>query len=30
VWFHDVFHEDGTPYRVREAEIIRDAIRTAQ
>jgi Cellulase (glycosyl hydrolase family 5) len=25
VWFHDVFHEDGTPYRVREAEIIRQA-----
>jgi Cellulase (glycosyl hydrolase family 5) len=29
VWFHDVFHEDGTPYRVREAEIIREATRTA-
>jgi hypothetical protein len=25
VWFHDVFHEDGTPYRVREVELIRDA-----
>jgi hypothetical protein len=25
VWFHDVFHEDGTPYRQREAEIIREA-----
>lgn len=25
VWFHDVFHEDGTPYRVREAELIRQA-----
>ena len=24
VWFHDVFHPDGTPYREREAEIIRD------
>lgn len=23
VWFHDVFYEDGTPYRVREAELIR-------
>ncbi|MFZ0747683.1 MAG: 1,4-beta-xylanase [Terracidiphilus sp.] len=23
VWFHDVFHPDGTPYRLREAEIIR-------
>jgi len=27
VWFHDVFHEDGTPYRQREAEIIREASR---
>jgi hypothetical protein len=25
VWFHDLFHEDGTPYRVREVELIRDA-----
>jgi len=25
VWFHDVFHEDGTPYRAREAELIRNA-----
>jgi hypothetical protein len=24
VWFHDVFHPDGTPYREREAEIIRE------
>jgi hypothetical protein len=24
IWFHDVFHADGTPYREREAEIIRD------
>jgi hypothetical protein len=24
IWFHDVFHPDGTPYREREAEIIRD------
>lgn len=24
VWFHDVFHEDGTPYRQREVDIIRD------
>lgn len=23
VWFHDVFHPDGTPYRQREAEITR-------
>ena len=23
IWFHDVFHADGTPYRAREAEIIR-------
>jgi hypothetical protein len=23
VWFHDVFHEDGTPYRKREVEIFR-------
>ena len=27
VWSHDVFHEDGTPYRAREAEIIRNATR---
>ena len=25
VWFHDVFFEDGTPYRAREAEVIRNA-----
>ena len=24
IWFHDVFHPDGTPYREREAEIIRN------
>ena len=24
IWFHDVFHADGTPYREREVEIIRD------
>lgn len=24
VWFHDVFHPDGTPYRQREVEMIRD------
>ncbi len=24
IWFHDVFHPDGTPYREREIEIIRD------
>jgi hypothetical protein len=23
VWFHDIFYEDGTPYRQREVEIIR-------
>jgi hypothetical protein len=23
IWFHDVFHPDGTPYRQREAELIR-------
>jgi len=28
VWFHDVFHPDGTPYREREAELIRDFART--
>jgi hypothetical protein len=25
IWFHDLFYEDGTPYRAREAEIIRNA-----
>lgn len=29
VWFHDVFHADGTPYRARETEIIRDLTRQA-
>jgi hypothetical protein len=24
IWFHDVFHEDGKPYRQREVEIIRE------
>jgi hypothetical protein len=24
VWFHDVFYEDGRPYRTREAELIRE------
>ena len=24
VWFHEVFHSDGSPYREREAEIIRE------
>jgi hypothetical protein len=24
IWFHDVFHPDGTPYREREAEIFRE------
>jgi hypothetical protein len=23
VWFHDVFHEDGTPYRQHEVDEIR-------
>ncbi|HEY3705373.1 MAG TPA: cellulase family glycosylhydrolase [Terracidiphilus sp.] len=27
VWFHDVFYEDGTPYRVREAEIFKGLAR---
>ncbi len=25
IWFHDVFYEDGRPYRTREVEIIRQA-----
>ncbi|WP_446742450.1 cellulase family glycosylhydrolase [Silvibacterium acidisoli] len=29
VWFHDVFHPDGTPYRVRETEIIRQLTQQA-
>jgi hypothetical protein len=24
VWFHDVFHQDGTPYRQHEAELLRE------
>jgi len=24
VWFHDIFHPDGTPYRAREVDIFRD------
>ena len=24
VWFHDIFNEDGTPYRQREVEIFRE------
>jgi hypothetical protein len=24
VWFHDVFHADGTPYRQREADLLRE------
>jgi hypothetical protein len=27
VWFHDLFYEDGTPYRPREAQLIREATR---
>ena len=23
VWFHEVFHTDGTPYRVEEVELIK-------
>jgi hypothetical protein len=26
VWFHDIFHPDGTPYRPRELEIIKEQI----
>lgn len=29
VWFHEVFHADGSPYREREAEIIRELTRSA-
>jgi hypothetical protein len=28
VWFHDIFHEDGTPYRQREIEIFRSLTAT--
>jgi hypothetical protein len=24
VWFHDIFHSDGTPYRQQEVKIIRE------
>jgi hypothetical protein len=27
-WFHDIFHEDGTPYRQREVEIFRSLTTT--
>lgn len=27
VWFHDVFHPDGTPYREREAQLLRELTR---
>ncbi len=27
VWFHDLLRADGTPYRQREADIIRDLAR---
>jgi hypothetical protein len=30
VWFHDVFHADGRPYRKREAQIIRELTGTAR
>lgn len=28
IWFHDLMHRDGRPYRVREAELFRQAART--
>jgi hypothetical protein len=28
VWFHDIFHQDGTPYRAREVEIFRNLTAT--
>ncbi len=28
LWFHEIFHTDGTPYRAREVEIIRDLTAT--
>lgn len=30
VWFHDVFHADGRPYREREAQLIRELTGTGQ
>jgi hypothetical protein len=24
LWFHDIFHSDGTPYRVEEVDFIRE------
>lgn len=30
IWFHDLLHEDGTPYREREARIIRSLTGAAQ
>ena len=30
VWFHDIFHEDGTPYRPAEIPLLRDATRPAK
>lgn len=27
VWFHDIFHQDGTPYREQEVKLIKDASR---
>ncbi|MEJ7677054.1 MAG: hypothetical protein WKG06_21340 [Segetibacter sp.] len=27
VWFHDIFHEDGTPYRAQETDFIRNITR---
>jgi hypothetical protein len=30
VWFHDVFYEDGRPYRAREAELIRRATESSK
>lgn len=30
IWFHDVFHADGRPYREREAQLIRELTGTGQ
>ena len=30
VWFHDIFHPDGTPYRQREVDIIRSLTANAK
>jgi hypothetical protein len=28
VWFHDIFHKDGTPYKQEEVDFIRTIIGT--